>query len=54
MFTIPCKGCNNKHFRCFLYCEGYKKWREERDKMQIEKWNFKVVTAPIRHKWRCI
>ena len=41
----------NKCFRCFLQCEAYKTWRANRDDMLMQKWQYKVISAPIRRKW---
>ena len=51
MNNIPCKTCKNKCFRCFLQCEAYKTWRANRDDMLMQKWQYKVISAPIKRKW---
>ena len=51
MHNIPCKTCNSKCFRCFLKCEAYKTWRADRDDMLMQKWQYKVISAPIKRKW---
>lgn len=54
MYNIPCKDCGNKKFRCFLRCQPYKSWKENRDAMLVAKWQYKIATAPIKYKWRCV
>ena len=51
MHNIPCKTCNSKCFRWFLQCEAYTTWKANRADMLMQKWQYKVISAPIKRKW---